>query len=354
MRHSRNDRSSGSFPCTRTRNVLCFDQLRIQHGRRASENIISKRSRREGPRDQPSAQQDTNRSDSKNTRVQERMPLRHRARTRPTEERGNPGNRLMINSLLRIAGVYKAYEKYLIEQIKYGPMPQHIGIILDGNRRWATEKALNSTDGHWAGAKVGEEVLDWCLEYGIKTLTLYTFSTENFDRPSEEVNAVLKIVEEEAEKLRKDKRLHSQRVRVKALGRIDLLPEGLRNVLLELENETKDYDGHFLNVAIAYTGRAEIVDATKKIVEDIGQGNITLKQIDEDTFHKYLYTAHLPNPNPDLVIRTSGEERLSGFLLWQSAYSELVFVDVYWPEFRRIDFLRAIRLYQRRHRRFGR
>ena len=260
----------------------------------------------------------------------------------------------MLDNLLRTAGVYRTYEKWLTQQVKGRPMPEHIGIILDGNRRWAGERALHAYDGHTVGAKVGEEVLDWCLEYGIKTLTLYTFSTENFDRPSEEVNAVLKIVEEEAEKLRKDKRLHSQRVRVKALGRIDLLPEGLRNVLLELENETKDYDGHFLNVAIAYTGRAEIVDATKKIVEDIGQGNITLKQIDEDTFHKYLYTAHLPNPNPDLVIRTSGEERLSGFLLWQSAYSELVFVDVYWPEFRRIDFLRAIRLYQRRTRRFGR
>jgi tritrans,polycis-undecaprenyl-diphosphate synthase [geranylgeranyl-diphosphate specific] len=260
----------------------------------------------------------------------------------------------MLDSLLKIAGVYTAYEKWLTDQIKDHPMPEHVGIILDGNRRWAWERALKPKDGHSVGARVGEEVLDWCLEYGIKTLTLYTFSTENFDRPGEEVNAVLKIVEEEAQKLRKDKRLHSQRVRVKTLGRIDLLPDSLRNVLVELENETKDYDGHFLNVAIAYTGRAEIVDATKKIVEDVSQGNITLKQVDEDTFDKYLYTAHLPNPNPDLVIRTSGEERLSGFLLWQSAYSELVFVDVYWPEFRRIDFLRAIRLYQRRNRRFGR
>ncbi len=233
-------------------------------------------------------------------------------------------------------------------------MPAHIGIILDGNRRWASERALKTYDGHWAGAKVGEEVLDWCLDYGIKTLTLFTFSTENFERPTEEVNAVLRIVEEEARKLRKDDRLHSRRVRVKVLGRIDLLPDSLRNVLVELEGETSKYDSHFLNVAIAYTGRAEIVDATRKIVEEVHQGNILPQQIDEETFHKYLYTAHLPNPNPDLVIRTSGEERLSGFLLWQSAYSELVFVDVYWPEFRRIDFLRAIRLYQRRHRRFGR
>jgi tritrans,polycis-undecaprenyl-diphosphate synthase [geranylgeranyl-diphosphate specific] len=260
----------------------------------------------------------------------------------------------MIDSLLRFGGVYKTYEKYLNEQIKGQPFPEHVGIILDGNRRWAAEKDRISTDGHWAGAKVGEQVLDWCLEYGIKTLTLYTFSTENFSRPSEEVSTILKIVEEEIEKLAKDDRLHTQKVRVKAIGRTDLLPDSLQDVFKRLEDETSQYDGHFLNLAVAYTGRAEIVDATKKIVEDVHQGNLSPHQIDEDTFHKYLYTAHLPNPNPDLVIRTSGEERLSGFLLWQSAYSELVFVDVYWPEFRKIDFLRAIRLYQRRHRRYGR
>jgi tritrans,polycis-undecaprenyl-diphosphate synthase [geranylgeranyl-diphosphate specific] len=260
----------------------------------------------------------------------------------------------MLDSLLRIAGVYTAYEKWLTEQVKGKPLPEHIGIILDGNRRWAVEKALRPNDGHTIGAKVGEEVLDWCLEYGIKTLTLYTFSTENFDRPAEEVNAVLKLVEEEARKLGRDNRLHTQKVRVKALGRTDLLPESLQDALKKLEDETSRYDGHFLNIAIAYTGRAEIVDATKKIVDDVYQGNLRPQDIDEGIFHKYLYTAHLPNPNPDLVIRTSGEERLSGFLLWQSAYSELVFVDVYWPEFRRIDFLRAIRLYQRRYRRYGR
>ena len=260
----------------------------------------------------------------------------------------------MLDRLLRVAGVYSAYGKWLTQQVKGRPMPEHVGIILDGNRRWAWERALSLYDGHYIGAKVGEEVLNWCLEFGIKTLTLYTFSTENFARASEEVNAVLEIVEDEARKLGKDKRLHTHKVRVKALGRLDLLPESLREVLVQLENETRSYDGHFLNVAIAYTGRAEIVDATKKIVEDVNNGHLALEQIDEDMFHKYLYTAHLPNPNPDLVIRTSGEERLSGFLLWQSAYSELVFVDVYWPEFRRIDFLRAIRLYQMRHRRFGR
>ncbi len=260
----------------------------------------------------------------------------------------------MLDRVLRWSGVYAAYEKWLTQQVKGGQMPEHVGIILDGNRRWAWERDLSPYDGHSIGAKVGEEVLNWCLDYGIKTLTLFTFSTENFSRPSEEVNAVLKIVEEEARKLGKDKRLHTHHVRVKSLGRIDLLPASLKEVLVQLENDTRQYDGHFLNVAIAYTGRAEIVDATRKIVDDISQGQLSPQQIDEDVFRKYLYTAHLPNPNPDLVIRTSGEERLSGFLLWQSAYSELVFVDVYWPEFRRIDFLRAIRLYQMRHRRFGR
>src|SRR5206468_5389903 len=142
-------------------------------------------------------------------------------------------------------------EKWLAQQVKANSVPAHSGIILDGNRRWAWERALKAKDGHSVGARVGEEVLDWCLEYGIKTLTLYTFSTENFERPSEEVNAVLKIVEEEARKLRKDNRLHSQRVRVKALGRIDLLPEGLRSVLTELENETENYDGQFPKVSIS-------------------------------------------------------------------------------------------------------
>jgi len=204
------------------------------------------------------------------------------------------------------------------------------------------------------GAKVGEELLDWTVELGIKTLTLYVFSTENFERQSDEVKGLLKLIEGEARRLGSDRRLHSNMVRVKILGRTDLLPNSLQEALVDIEKSTKNYSHHFLNVAIAYTGRAEIVDATKKIIEDVNQGVLSSQQLDEDTFMKYLYTAHLPNPNPDLVIRTSGEERLSGFLLWQSAYSELVFVDVYWPGFRKIDFLRALRLYQRRHRRFGR
>jgi tritrans,polycis-undecaprenyl-diphosphate synthase [geranylgeranyl-diphosphate specific] len=256
--------------------------------------------------------------------------------------------------LLRSAGVYAVYEEWLTRQVRALPMPEHVGIILDGNRRWAFEKQLTIEDGHFMGAKVGEKLLDWTVELGIKTLTLYVFSTENFERQSDEVKGLLKLIEGEARRLGSDRRLHSNMVRVKILGRTDLLPSSLQEALVDIEKSTKNYNHHFLNVAVAYTGRAEIVDATKKIIEDVSQGVLSSQQLDEDTFMKYLYTSHLPNPNPDLVIRTSGEERLSGFLLWQSAYSELVFVDVYWPGFRKIDFLRALRLYQRRHRRFGR
>ncbi|MEM3506885.1 MAG: polyprenyl diphosphate synthase, partial [Candidatus Bathyarchaeia archaeon] len=177
---------------------------------------------------------------------------------------------------------------------------------------------------------------------------------ENFPRTKDEVENIMNIIEKEALELYNDKRLHKNRVHVKAIGRVDLLPQSLRETLKKVEESTKDYEDHYLNIAIAYGGRAEIIDATKKIAEDIKNNKLNPKDITEELFMKYLYTAHLPNPYPDLIIRTSGEERLSGFLLWQSAYSELCFLDVYWPDFRKIDLLRAIRTYQRRKRRFGR
>lgn len=259
----------------------------------------------------------------------------------------------MLNSLLKIAGVYSLYENRLLDQVKSNPMPEHVGIILDGNRRWAVEHVLPKWEGYKFGAKVGEEFLGWCLELGIKIITIYVFSTENFRRPYEEVSEILKIIEEQTRRLEGDWRLYERQVRVKAIGRLDLLPESLRGLLKKIELETKDYDKNYLNIAIAYGGRAEIIDAVRKIAEDINDKKIVPKQIDEDMFRDYLYTAHLPNPYPDLVIRTSGEERLSGFLIWQSAYSELCLTDVYWPDFRKIDFLRAIRTYQKRSRRFG-
>ena len=140
---------------------------------------------------------------------------------------------------------------------------------------------------------------------------------------------------------------------MKAIGRLELLPDSLREVLRDVEKVTQGYDQHYLNIAVAYGGRAEIVDAAKRIIDEVQSGTLDAHAVDEDVFRKYLYTSHLPNPYPELIIRTSGEERLSGFLIWQAAYSEFVFLDVYWPEFRRIDLLRAVRTYQRRKRRFG-
>jgi len=260
----------------------------------------------------------------------------------------------MLPTVLKTIGAYKLYEKWLEDNVTGSEMPEHVGIILDGNRRWGFEKYGEKLDGHFYGAKTGENFLEWCLGLGIKTVTLYVFSTENFLRPEEEVSTILRIIEDEARKLITDRRIHENRVHVKAIGRLELLPESLRMVLAEVEKVTETYDQHYLNIAVAYGGRAEIVDAAKRMIDEVQSGALDANSVDEDVFTKYLYTSHLPNPYPELIIRTSGEERLSGFLIWQAAYSEFVFLDVYWPEFRRIDLLRAVRTYQRRRRRFGR
>ncbi len=259
----------------------------------------------------------------------------------------------MLKKLLSILGVYKIYERWLWHQVRNGAKPEHIAVILDGNRRWALEHSLNPWMGHRQGAEKVEELLDWCLEMGVKSVTLYAFSTENFRRSPKEVEEIMKIAEEKLRKLLTDKRIHENNVKVKVIGRRNLLPKSLRKLADEVEESTKNYNKHFLNIALAYGGRAEIVDAARKIAERVEKGEIESKQIDEKLFEKFLYTAHLPKQDPDLIIRTSGEERLSGFLLWQSAYSELCFLDIYWPEFRKIDLLRAIRTFQKRKRRFG-
>jgi len=261
---------------------------------------------------------------------------------------------LSMRAFLKILGAYWIYERWLTGQVERQDMPQHVAIILDGNRRWADERSLPYLNGHLYGANIAEDFLSWCLELGIRTVTVYAFSTENFQRSEEEVKGILRLIEDEARRLRGDERLHKNKVRVKAIGRIDLLPESLRQILRDVERETEGYDEHYLNIAVAYGGRAEIVDATRKIAEDVAEQKVSLNKIDEELFRGYLYTAHLPNPYPDLIIRTSGEERLSGFLLWQSAYSEFSFLDVYWPDFRKIDLLRALRTYQQRRRRYGR
>ncbi len=256
--------------------------------------------------------------------------------------------KIVCNSL-----VYKVYEKVLWSQIKGSAMPQHIGVILDGNRRWASERSLPSWVGHQFGAEKVEDLLDWCLDLKVKTITLYAFSTENFSREDKEVQEIMRLFDERLKAMFSNERLTKNRVKISAIGRINLLPESTQKLIRSVEERTKSYDQYYVNLAIAYGGRAEIVDAMKKIAEEVRAGSIDINEINEETIESNLYTAHIPNSEPDLIIRTSGEERLSGFLLWQGAYSELCFVDVFWPDFRRIDLWRVIRTYQQRERRFG-
>jgi tritrans,polycis-undecaprenyl-diphosphate synthase [geranylgeranyl-diphosphate specific] len=260
----------------------------------------------------------------------------------------------VLDEIIRSLGVYRFYESRLNSQIESGPIPSHIGIILDGNRRWAQNHSLAIDLGHTQGADVVERLLDWCHEIGIKSITLYVLSTENLLRSSEEVAELYRLIEERLKRLLTDERIYRYKVRVKGIGKFDLLPSSLRDILAEVERKTADFDGHFLNIAVAYGGRTEITDSVRGIAEEVKKGNLSPEDITEETISRRLYTSHLPNPEPDLIIRTSGEERTSGFLLWQGAYSELVFLDVYWPAFRKIDLLRAVRTYQRRQRRLGR
>ncbi len=259
----------------------------------------------------------------------------------------------MLQRLLSLLGIYRLYEKWLWFQVKDGKKPEHVAIILDGNRRWASQKSLIPWIGHRHGANKIDELVDWCIELDVRSITLYAFSTENFRRSPKEVNELLKLIEEKLHLALENKSIHENKIRVKAIGRLDLLPKTIQALIQRVEESTKEYNDRFLNVALAYGGRAEIVDATKKIANEVEKGKLEPDNIDEELFEKYLYTAHMPNQDADLIIRTSGEERLSGFLSWQSAYSELCFVDVNWPDFRHIDLLRAVRTYQRRKRRFG-
>ena len=210
-----------------------------------------------------------------------------------------------------------------------------------------------SKGGHWQGADAVENLLDWCEEFDIKIITLYVLSEENLDREDLELEYLYGLIKNRLEKLYNDPRIHRNEMRVKAIGKIELLPETLKDVLQRLDDATKNYNSHFLNIAIAYGGQNELVDAVKKIGEKIKSGSLDVDKIDKEEIEANLYTAHLPQSSPDMILRTSGEKRLSGFLIWQSAYSELVFMDVFWPEFRKIDLMRAIRTFQKRKRRLG-
>jgi tritrans,polycis-undecaprenyl-diphosphate synthase [geranylgeranyl-diphosphate specific] len=239
----------------------------------------------------------------------------------------------------------------LIGEIKRDPVPEHVAIIMDGNRRFATGLGLAPDAGHLFGRDKVEEVMGWCFELKIKNLTLYAFSTENFKRDTGEVELLMKLCKNELDKAAKDSRIHENQVKVRVIGHIESLPKDLRESAQVILNETKNYDKYSLNIALAYGGREEIVRAIRNIAKDVKDGSLKIKDITEPTVSKYMYTNELPDP--DLILRTSGEERISNFLLWQLAYSELYFSDVFWPVFSKRDFLKAIRTCQQRKRRFG-
>lgn len=254
--------------------------------------------------------------------------------------------------------VYRVYENWLWTQVVNGPKPKHVAIIPDGNRRWARLQGLNPLYGHEVGYEKVKEVLNWLWELGVKIATIYGMSYENCTRRSEEErNHLMNLLRRSLDEFGSDDYLSKYRVRVKFVGRLELIPPDILSKIAEVEERSSKYDEHFLNIALCYGGRQEIVDAVVKLVKDVLEGNVRVEDVNEDLFRRYLSTSHLSIngfEEPDLVIRTSGELRISNFLLWQIAYSELYFCDVYWPEFRRIDLLRAVRSYQKRERRFGR
>lgn len=261
-----------------------------------------------------------------------------------------------IKSLIKNP-LYALYQKRLLRKVKNWQIPQHIGIILDGNRRFAQENGLdNPILGHARGADKLVEVLDWCHQLGIKIVSIWVFSTDNFRRQEDEVKGLLNLIESKTREWTYRDEVHNNRIQIRAIGKLELLPESLQEAIRTAEEVTKGYDNFILNVAIAYSGREEVTEAFRGYLLSQAREGKNLFQVAEEIksedISPYLYTSGLPDP--DLIIRTSGEIRLSGFLLWQSVYSEYYFCDVYWPAFRKIDLMRAIRDYSNRQRRFGR
>ena len=253
--------------------------------------------------------------------------------------------------ILSLAGfLYSGYEALLENEIRDKPVPSHVAIIMDGNRRFARKNGLSQYYGHIKGADTTENVLDWSFDIGIKQLTVYAFSTENFERETDEKKQLFELIGIKFDKICKDERTHKRRMRVRVIGNIDLLPSSLKRSAKHAEEITKNYDGVYLNVALAYGGRQELVDATRLLAQKIRSGELSLDEINEETISNNLYPSSGSVPYVNLIIRTGGDERISNFLPWQANGNECAayFCAPFWPEFRRIDFLRAIRTYQTR------
>jgi len=242
-------------------------------------------------------------------------------------------------------------EKRLLELVRAEPVPQHLAIIMDGNRRFARSHRMGVRDGHARGRDTLEELLTWCLDLKIRILTVYALSTENLLRSPSEVADLMDLFDQALRDIATDERVHRNRIRVRVIGNRALLPARVREAIGIAERATEQYGDYRYNVALGYGGRDEIVDAIRQLAREVRAGSLEPETIDSETVSRHLYTADLPDP--DLILRTSGEERISNFLLWQSEYSELVFSDVLWPGLTRLDFLRAIRTFQQRRRRYG-
>lgn len=251
----------------------------------------------------------------------------------------------MFNDIL-----YSLYERRLAAELKPDRIPRHVGVILDGNRRWAAEQGGSTAQGHAAGAAKIEQLLGWCDEVGVEVVTLWLLSTDNLSRPEAELAPLLNIISQAVTTL-----AGRQKWRINPVGALDLLPESTALALKSAAESTAEVQGMTVNVAVGYGGRREVVDAVRAMLGDAALRGVSLDElaatIDTDDIASFLYTKG--QPDPDLVIRTSGEQRLGGFLLWQSAHSEFYFCEAYWPDFRRVDFLRALRAYGARQRRFG-
>ncbi|MDR1954419.1 MAG: di-trans,poly-cis-decaprenylcistransferase [Candidatus Methanoplasma sp.] len=247
---------------------------------------------------------------------------------------------------------YSRYKRELVKEVLKGPIPKHIAIIMDGNRRYAAEiLESDSKEGHRKGEEKIEEMLWWCLELNIPHVTVYAFSTENFKRDKEEIDFIMKLSETALYRMADNKKVHENKVRIRVFGNHTILPDSVKEAIKYADERTSSYSDFNFHVAMAYGSREEIISAVKDIATKVANGELRVADISEKIFSDHLYTSDIPDP--DLILRTSGEVRISNFLLWQLAYSELYFTDVYWPGFRYIDFLRAIRSYQQRVRRYG-
>ncbi len=245
---------------------------------------------------------------------------------------------------------YELYERRLARSLPTENLPRHVGVMLDGNRRWAKLRGTDAASGHQAGADNIEPFLTWCEEVGVEVVTLWLLSTDNLDRPEAELTPLLAIIEAVVTDL-----AGRGRWRLHPVGALDLLPDQTRQVLKVAQDQTEQIGGLMVNIAVGYGGRQEIADAVRSMLHDHAAKGVTIEELAKilqvEHISAHLYTKG--QPDPDLVIRTSGEQRLGGFLLWQSAHSEFYFCEAYWPDFRRVDFLRALRSYAERERRFG-